>query len=51
MAKFIKKLGDERISCKIEFKIDTVELRSVLKNEDMGPFQIQLVRGPLKSET
>ena len=38
MAKFIKKLGDERISCKVEFKIDTVELRSQLKNEDMGPF-------------
>ena len=32
MAKFIKKLGDERLSCKVEFKIDSVELRSELKN-------------------
>ena len=51
MAKFIKKLGDERLSCKVEFKIDSIELRSQLMNKDLGPLQIQLVRGPLKSET
>ena len=37
MARFIKKLGDERISCKVEFNVDKVELRSALKNENMGP--------------
>ena len=51
MAKFIKKLGDERLSCKVEFKIDSIELRSEFSGQSKGPFQIQLVRGPLKSET
>ena len=40
MARFIKKLGDERISCKVEFNVDKVELRSALKNKNMGPLQI-----------
>ena len=51
MAKFIKKLGDERLSCKVEFKINSIELRQEYTSQSKGPFQIQLVRGPLKSET
>ena len=50
MARFIKKLGDERVSCKVDFTIDAVQLRSRLQSSQ-GPYVIQLVRGPLKSET
>ena len=50
MARFIKKLGDERVSCKVDFTIDAVQLRSQLRGSQ-GPYVIQLVRGPLKSET
>ena len=50
MARYIKKLGDERVSCKVDITVDSIQLTSRLRGSQ-GPYAIQLVRGPLKSET
>ena len=50
MARYIKKLGDERVSCKVDITIDAIQLQGQLRGSQ-GPYALQLVRGPLKSET
>ena len=50
MARYIKKLGDERVQCKLEITLESVYLSSQF-SDALGPYMIQIVRGPLKSET
>lgn len=49
---FIKKLGDERISCMVSITVQNIKVTSKITNaEQRGPFAIQILRGPLRSET
>lgn len=47
---FIKRLLDDKIQCKVEIKVLSIKLDSILK-EPVGPFAVQIVRGPLKSDS
>ena len=51
MARYIKKLGDERVQSKVDVTIESVKLTSHFRGVAQGPYMIQIVRGPLKSET
>jgi len=43
-------LLDDKIQCKVEIKVLSIKLDSILK-EPVGPFAVQIVRGPLKSDS
>ena len=47
---FIKRLLDDKIQCKVEIKVLSIKLDSILK-EPVGPFAVQIVRGPLKNDS
>ena len=55
MAKFIKRLGDERVSCQVSITIKSIKFDSnselTLAQTHQGPYAIQILRGPLRSET
>ena len=49
---FIKKAGDERVSCMVTITVQKVKVASRITNaEQRGPLAIQILRGPLRSET
>ena len=58
MTKFIKRLGDERVSCQVTITLKSVRVKPAagvtatkLKKTIQAPLAIQVLRGPLKSET
>jgi len=49
---FMKKAGDERISCSVMIAVRSIRVDARIKcAEQRGPFAIQILRGPLRSET
>lgn len=50
-SQFIKLISDERIACQATIAVKAIKVESKTAAKKAGPFAIQILRGPLRSET
>lgn len=48
---FIKRQGEQRVSCRVDIMVKSIRTEEAVVADLRGPYAIQILRGPLRSET